>query len=299
MLKKVPAPIKGTLNAIFLALHTIFWCLPMYFFFIIKLLAPTQRLRSATVRLLVKIANCWIRTNNLWMDVTLDTKLVVPDFSHLKLNDWYFLICNHQSWTDILILHRIFLNKIPFIRFFIKRELLFLPFLGIAWWVYDFPIMRRYSKQKLDKNPSLKGKDILATKVACQKYQHFPVTILNFLEGTRFTPEKHRQQSSEFQTLLMPKLGGFSYAISAMDQKIRHVIDVTIVYPYGRPNFWDFLCGRVKQITVHVKEFDIPDHLLQWESLEDESKRNLFRDWVNEIWKEKDKTIQQLTNYPS
>lgn len=294
MLKKLPGPIKGTFNAIFLCLHTIFWCMPMYFFFILKLLSPNQACRTWSVNMAVKIANRWIDTNNWWMMNTMDTKWVVPNFDHLKLDGWYFLVCNHQSWTDILILHRIFLRKIPFIRFFIKRELILLPFLGIAWWVYDFPIMRRYSKKTLAKKPHLKGKDVEATKIACEKYQHFPVTILNFLEGTRFTPEKHKNQNSPYQKLLPPKLGGFSYAINAMDKKIKHVIDVTIVYPYGRPNFWQFLCGRVKQINVSVREFDIPDHLLTWENLEDLKQREAFREWVAEIWQTKDNHIHQV-----
>lgn len=294
LLKKLPGPIKGVFNSIFLVVHTIAWCMPMYLFFILKLLAPNQACRNAAVRMTCRIANGWIATNDFWMKHTLDTEWDIPNLDHLKLEDWYFVICNHQSWTDILILHSLFLRKIPFIRFFIKRELLFLPFLGIAWWVYDFPIMRRYSKKTLAKKPHLKGKDIEATRIACQRYQHVPVTILNFLEGTRYTHEKHQQQRTpQYDHLLNPKLGGFSYAITAMDQKIRHVIDVTIVYPYGKPNFWDFLCGRIRKIKVLVKEYDIPESLLSWDNIDDQQKRSQFGEWVDHIWQEKDNLIKQ------
>ena len=291
MLKRIPAPIKGVLSVIVLTLHTILWCLPMYVLLILKFLSPTRSIRACADKLLVKTANGWIGTNNLWLDLTQNTVWNIPNLEHLKLDDWYFITCNHQSWIDILVLQRMFLGKVPFIRFFIKRELLFLPFLGLAWWAYDFPIMSRHSKQQIEKNPSLKGKDLITTKKACEKYQDYPVTILNFLEGTRFTPQKHQSQQSPYQHLLTPKLGGFSYAIYAMDKKIRHLLDVTIVYPHGNPNFWDFLCGRVKEVKVYVQSLDIPENLLHWESLEDTHKRNQFKDWITQLWQEKDSVI--------
>lgn len=294
MLKILPSPLKGALNALFLAAHTIFWCMPMYVFLILKFLSPNKSFRAWTDKVLVKIANGWISTNSLWMLATHRTKWDIPNMDHLKLNDWYFITCNHQSWTDILILHRIFLGKIPFIRFFIKRELLFLPFLGLAWWAYDFPIMSRYSKQQIAKNPSLRGKDLEATKKACKIYQNYPVTILNFLEGTRNTAAKHKMQKSPYKNLLIPKLGGFSFAIYAMDKKITHVLDVTIAYPYGKPSFWQFLCGDVKEIKVHIQEFEIPQNLLEWDDLENPEQRKQFSDWVNHIWEEKDKRLESL-----
>lgn len=67
---------------------------------------------------------------------------------------------------------------------------------------FDFPFMRRYSQLFLLKYPHLKGKDIEITKKACQKYKDLPVSIMNFVEGTRFTPEKHKKQESPYKNLL-------------------------------------------------------------------------------------------------
>lgn len=225
------------------------------------------------------------------MNSTMNIKWDLPDFSHLEYKQWYFIICNHQSWTDILILQRIFLKKIPFIRFFIKKELMWLPVLNLAWWAYDFPIMHRHTKEQIEKNPELRNKDLMATKKACDKYQFMPVTILNFLEGTRFTALKHQKQQSQFKHLLNPKLGGFAYAVNAMDKKITHVLDVTIIYPQGAMSFWDFLCGRVNQITVKLQTREIPVELLKGNYTEDEIFRNKFKAWINQIWLEKDKQL--------
>lgn len=294
MLKKLPAPVKGVLGIIFLSIHTLFWCIPLYILLILKFFLRCHFIQTRINQLLIKVANGWIYTNNAWMYLTQNTHWNISMPKDIHPNDWYFITCNHQSWTDILVLQKIFIGKVPFIRFFIKRELLFLPLLGLAWWGYDFPIMARYSKQKIAKNPSLKGKDLMTTKKACQKYQHHPVAILNFLEGTRFTPAKHQLQKSPYKHLLSPKLGGFSYAIYTMDKKIRRLLDVTITYGNGRPTFWDFLCGKVKNINVLVQSIDIPEELLNWDNLEDTSKRELFKNWVEQLWKEKDLIMNEL-----
>lgn len=285
---QIGSTLKGCFNVLFLTLHTIFWCIPMYLLFCFKLLAFHPAMLKFINRCLIATANNWIRTNNLMMNLTMNIKWDLPDFSHLKLNQWYFIICNHQTWTDILVLQRIFLRKIPFIRFFIKKELMWLPILNLAWWAYDFPIMHRHTKEQIAKDPTLRIKDLQATKKACHHYKHSPVTILNFLEGTRFTAEKHARQHSPYHNLLIPKSGGFAFAVNVMNQQIHHILDVTIIYPEGKKTFWDFLCGRVPQITVKFQEHEIPAELLQGNYTDDETYRNKFKDWIGHLWQEKD-----------
>lgn len=240
------------------------------------------------------LGNGWTGTNNLLMDTTLNIKWDISEPSGLSTNDWYFIISNHQTWTDILVLQKVFLNKTPFIRFFIKKQLLWLPILNIAWFAFDFPILRRYSKETLAAHPELRGKDLAQTQKSCEKFKLLPVTILNFLEGTRFTPAKHQKQQSPYQHLLLPKSGGFAFAIQAMDKKITHVLDVTIAYPEGRQTFWDFLCGKVHHIIVNIQPREIPSNLLSGNYTEDENYRMQFKNWINELWLEKDKYLKTV-----
>lgn len=298
MLQWLPAPIKGTLNALFIVLHTLFWCIPLYFFYFLRLLANSTTFRKAINRCIIYVCSGWIRSNNLMMKQTMSIHLDTPSLAGLSQEQWYFIICNHQSWTDILILQQLCLDRIPFIRFFIKKQLLWLPAINLAWVALDFPIMHRHSKEQLAKNPQLREVDRMNTQNACKKYQHMPVTILNFLEGTRFTPKKHHHQQSPYQNLLLPKSGGFALAINAMDKKITHVLDITIVYPEGRKTFWDFLCGRVHQIVVKLTEREVPADLLQGNYTEDEAYRKKFKQWIEAIWLEKDTLIKQLLNSP-
>ncbi|MBS0288113.1 MAG: acyltransferase [Proteobacteria bacterium] len=296
ILKKIGQTLKGCYNCLFLALHTVFWCFFMYILFIFKVLSPTQKVLNFFNKWLLFMADNWIASDNFMMDSTMNIKWELPDFCHLEYKQWYFIICNHQSWTDILVLQRIFLKKIPFIRFFIKKELMWLPVLNLAWWAYDFPIMHRHTKEQIEKNPTLRNKDLMATKKACLRYQHMPVTILNFLEGTRFTPAKHQKQHSAYKHLLNPKLGGFAYAVNAMDKKITHILDITIIYPEGRKTFWDFLCGRVHHIVVKLVEREIPSDLLQGNYVENEEYRNNFKNWINRLWVEKDAMLSRFLN---
>ena len=212
----------------------------------------------------------------------------LTEINNSSIHNWYFIICNHQSWSDIIILQKFFLEKVPFIRFFIKKQLLWLPFINIAFFAFDFPVMRRHSKEKLLAHPELRTQDLIATQKACHKFKLIPVSILNFLEGTRFTPKKHEKQHSPFPHLLTPKSGGFAFAINAMEKRITQVLDTTIIYPYGRQTFWHFLCGKVKKVIVKVQIRDIPPDLLSGNYSEDEKYRAAFKEWVNTIWQEKE-----------
>lgn len=233
----------------------------------------------------------WVQSNNLFIATTLRIQWDLPSLNHLSLHDWYFVISNHQSWTDILVIQKIFVGKIPFIRFFIKKPLLWLPILNIAWFAFNFPIMHRFSKKQLMEHPEWRNKDLETTKKSCEKFKTLPVTLLSFLEGTRFTKEKHQFQHSPYQHLLLPKAGGFAFAIYAMDRKIKKILDVTIIYPNIQPTFWDFLSGKIHHIIVKIHEREIPSSLLCGSYSEDEHYRQAFKNWITGIWEEKDRLL--------
>lgn len=118
--------------------------------------------------------------------------------------------------------------------------------------------MKRYSKAYLAKHPEKAGKDLETTRRTCAKFRGKPTAIFNFVEGTRFTQAKHRQQQSPFKHLLKPKAGGIAFVLDAMGEQLQSIINVTIHYPNGAPGFWDLLCGRVRHIVVHFEELAIP-----------------------------------------
>src|SRR5579863_10046354 len=103
------------------------------------------------------------------------TRWVVDGLQGLNRGGWYLVLSNHQSWVDIPVLQRTFNRRIPFLKFFLKQQLKWVPVLGLAWWALDFPFMQRYSKETLEQHPELRGKDKEATRIACERFRDLPV----------------------------------------------------------------------------------------------------------------------------
>jgi 1-acyl-sn-glycerol-3-phosphate acyltransferase len=288
--------VKGVLAAILIVLNTL-WLFPILLVFaILKLILPVRSIRKACTVILNRIAWLWIGFNNLLADVLHDIHWDVRGAENLSRDQWYFVTCNHQSWADIPAIQHVLNSRIPLLKFFLKQQLIWVPFLGVAWWALDFPFMQRHTKEQIAKNPSLKGKDIEATRAACEKFRYTPVTIFNFMEGTRFTPAKHARQNSPYQHLLKPRAGGTAFVLEAMGDSLTTMLDVTIVYPEGKNGIWDYLCGRINRITIDIKTREIPQRFLGMDYQGNHGTRADFQKWVGQIWKEKDQTINALMN---
>jgi 1-acyl-sn-glycerol-3-phosphate acyltransferase len=218
----------------------------------------------------------------------------VQGVAGLDPRGWYLVNSNHQTWADIFVLQHIFNRRIPLLKFFIKDQLKWVPIMGLAWWALDFPFMRRHSEEYLKRHPEMRGKDQEATRRACEKFAMIPTSVMNFLEGTRFTPAKHAKQQSPYRHLLKPKAGGIALALNAMGDKFRAILDVTIVYPDGAPDFIDFLCGRMCRVIVRVQSLPVPEHLMQGDYARDPATRDAFGVWVKQLWRDKDAQISRL-----
>jgi len=216
MLNFLPAKLIGFLSFSLYILNTIFWLIPILVFSLFKALIPLRFSKKIFSYLLDLMASNWVATNSIIQKIFTKTTIVVTGSEELRINDWYLVLANHQSWVDIVILQRALHGNIPFLKFFLKKELIYVPLLGLAWWALDFPFMKRYSQAFLKKNPHLRGKDLETTRNACAKFKHKPVSVMNFIEGTRFTQKKHDKQGSPFQYLLKPKSGGISFVLDAM-----------------------------------------------------------------------------------
>lgn len=247
----------------------------------------------------LKIANHWINTNNRLIEKVLpdiDFRVSMPD--DLSTYGKYILLSNHQSWVDTTVIQYISENRLPLTRFFAKYELLYIPIVGQAFYFLDFPMMKRYSKEAIAKNPALKDRDIVEAKRACKNLIDKPFTLLNFIEGTRFTQKKHDLQQSPYQHLLKPKAGGIALAIGALGAEIDTVLDMTIVYPDGIPTYQDLWKGNIKRIGVDIQRIALPGDLLQRlidgkYQTDEQTKKDMYI-WLDRLWQEKDQRIQAM-----
>lgn len=289
---------SGVISVLGYFFNTLFWLVPILIFSFLKLL-PIQVWQTFMSYLLDGCATCWISVNNINQNIFSRTQFDVTGLEGLSKKDWYLVISNHRSWVDILVLQRIFNHKIPFLKFFLKKELIWVPFLGLAWWALDFPFMHRYSKALLAKHPHLKGKDLENTRKACEKFKFKPVSIMNFVEGTRITEQKHQRQGSQYQHLLKPKAGGMAFVLGAMGDQLHKLLDVTIHYPQGTPSYWDFVCGKVKNIQVQIKIQSIQDILnsdaYAADYFDNSTQRVKFQRWLTELWEQKDQDLQAMS----
>ena len=294
MLDFLPAPLKGILAVLLILINTLLFLPLLLLVALAKLVVPVQPFRKACTIVLNAIAWYWIGFNNTLMNLLHRVEWEIRGAEELSKKHWYFVTCNHQSWADIPAIQYVLNSKIPLLKFFLKKQLIWVPLLGVAWWALDFPFMHRHTKEQIAKRPELKGKDIEATKAACEKFRYTPVTIFNFMEGTRFTPEKHQRQNSPYKHLLKPRAGGTAFVFGAMGEMIHTMLDVTIVYPGGRPGIWDYLCGRVRKIVIDIRTREVPERFLGMDYENNREVRVDFQRWVSEIWAEKDQRIETL-----
>ena len=287
MFATLPLFIRVPLALLALALNILLHVTCIFVFTLFKLVLPIRAIRQACSQVLVWIAESWIGVNNVLIEVFVRIRWQVEGLDGLRRDGSYLVLCNHQSWVDIPVLQKIFNRRIPFLRFFLKQELIWVPLLGPAWWALDFPFMKRYSRHTLLRHPELQGKDREATKRACEKFRHMPVSVMNFAEGTRFTQAKHDAQSSPFRYLLRPKAGGVAFVLDAMGDALHAILDVTIVYPNGPCTMMDLIAGRVREVRVHVRELPMQPSLIGSYD-EDTAFRGRIKAWVNTLWSEKD-----------
>jgi 1-acyl-sn-glycerol-3-phosphate acyltransferase len=275
-------------------INMIFWCSLLFILTPIKLILPEIVVRKVMDPIFSTIAGAWISCNSLWMKFGQPTRWDIELPDTLDPKGWYFVSSNHQSWVDIFALQHVLNGKIPFLKFFLKQELIRVPVMGQAWWALDFPFMKRFSKSYLEKHPEMKGKDIETTQKACEKFKYMPTSVMNFFEGTRLTESKHAEQQSPYEHLLNPKSGGFAFALNAMGDKFQSLLDCTIVYPGGIPNFSDFLHGRIPEVVVRIREVPIPAEFCQGDYENDAEFKQRFQSWISDLWANKDREIEEL-----
>ncbi len=285
---------RSLLAALIIATSTVVHVLPLLLVALVKAVLRTAPVRRWCDRWLMRIAESWIGLNSWMIDHLTDTRIVVEGMPATSIHGKYLVISNHQSWVDIPVLQKLFNRKLPLLRFFLKSKLILVPFLGLAWWALDFPFMKRYSSQMLAKRPELAGRDIEATRKACRKFADIPVSVMNFVEGRRFTPARHAEQGSPYEHLLKPRAGGIAFVIDAMGDSLDTLVDVTISYCGPAPGLPELFANRVPEIRVSVRTLPLSDIPGGGDYASDEDYRARFQQWINDLWREKDETVEHL-----
>ena len=283
---------KGSLAGLLLGLNVLVVFLSMLPPALLKLSIPKPAPRRLANRILNAQAEVWIAMNNAWIALVGNRHWADATLPVLQRKGSYLVVCNHQSWVDIFILQRLFFRQIPFLKFFLKRELLYVPVIGLAWWALDFPFLRRQA------NATGMEKDLRAARKACERFRDLPVSLVSFVEGTRFSEAKHKVQRSPYRHLLKPKLGAFGMSLATLGDRFDMLIDVTIAYPQGVPSLWDLMAGKVKNVAISVRVLEIPGTLTDAATIGRKDWHVGLGGWMRSLWREKDAILSQSLDAP-
>jgi 1-acyl-sn-glycerol-3-phosphate acyltransferase len=295
----LPGTLVGALSTVLILVALVAHFLALLPFALLKFALPLPAWRRFMTRVVIAIAQHWVSTNGALYRLLFPMSWEVEVHGKLDPRRSYVLLCNHQSMTDILVLFDVFHGRTPFLRFFLKHQLLYVPVIGLACWAMDFPFMKRHTREAVERNPALRAEDLETTRRACAKYREHAVTLVNFLDGTRFTEAKRIARQSPFRHLLRPKSAGLSFALNAMGDRFEGVIDVTLDYASSeRGNLlWSFLCGEQTQLFVHVDVLPLPQELMHGDYQNDPDYRARFQAWVNQLWARKDARLDRLRRH--
>ncbi|WP_440091098.1 acyltransferase [Pseudomonas putida] len=284
----------GILTTTLLLLNTVVLICPLLVFALLKLVLP-GRGRDYASWAVMWVAETWSEIDKAIFALCIPTQWDIRGVENLRKDTSYLAVSNHQTWVDIPALIESLNRRTPFFKFFLKKELIWVPLLGLAWWGLDYPFMKRYSKAFLEKHPELKGKDLEITKAACELFKRQPVTVVNYLEGTRFTEAKRQEQQSPYRYLLKPKAGGVAFVLAALGEQLDALLDVTIVYPGNKaPGFWDLLNGSISRVIIDIQVRELDPALWAGDYENDPEFRQTVQAWVNQLWVAKDQRIEQL-----
>ena len=224
----------------------------------------------------------WLGCNNIKVNIS----------GEVNANSWYLLISNHISWLDIAVLSS--LDALPAPKFFLKDELKYVPFIGTGAWAMGMPFMKRVTKAQLAKNPNLKGLDVERTKRSCRNFRHHPTTIVNFVEGTRFTAQKHQHQQSPFQHLLKPKAGGTAFALEVLNEQFDAMLNTSLVYSGQSDHVCrNILKGELESIHITIEVMPINTQMIGSYQT-DKAFRGQFQQYLNNLWTVKDKQLSAI-----
>lgn len=293
MLKKIRYGLQGAIVLLVVSINSIVLTTIIFVLSLFKLIAPRGIVRNTLTHWLSSLGELWVSINKFTASFYrgMEWDIQLPEgISH---KGRYLVCSNHQSAVDILVLQHCLNRRAPFGRYLLKQQLIWVPVLGVAWWALDMAFLRRYSKQQLLKNPSLRGKDLENAARACEKLKHIPVSMMTFPEGTRFTEAKMLQQKSPFKHLLRPRYGGIGQVLYSFDDALDSLIDVTIIYPHGAPTVWEFVSGQVRKISVRIQLRPIDDNIRGRDFRNDSVAKGHLRNWLMSLWEEKEQALSQ------
>lgn len=249
-------------------------------------------IRPGARRLLDALYRAAVRVDDFWLTRVVGIRWSMPELA-IDPDRTCIVLSNHVSWADVFLLQSLLARQGLVVHFLAKRELLWLPVVGLVLFTFEFPLLRRTTRPGED-DAQRRRSDLEALRKACERARIAPVALACFAEGTRSTASRRERLGSPFRHLLPPRTGGFVALADGLGEQLAGVVDCTLVYGSGSGSndvsFWDFLAGRVGGIEVHAEW--IPRAAVG-------ADREQRARWLAERWADKDALIARRRRLPA
>lgn len=294
MISFLPSPILLILNCLCFAVNSILIATPIMVLGLVRLALPLKAVRVLVEFLNYYLYKTWVFNNRVIIGLTNNIKWHISGDAIPTTKKSCMIISNHLSWADILFIGCVYKGNVPVTKFFMKQNLIYIPFVGLACYALGMPFLKRYPKAKLIKNPKLRKKDIKSTKKACRRLIEYPSTLINFVEGSRYTRKKAARAKSPYSNLLPPKTASLGVALGQIGDKVEYIFNNTFYYPDNQKKAMiDLLMGRVKNVYVNVEIVKSTDGLIG-NYLDDKEFKHDFTMKVRDLWEEKDAVLERM-----
>lgn len=204
------------------------------------------------------------------------------------------ILPNHQTMADVMVLlcYGRRARRIGDLKWFVKDPVKWVPGPGWGMKLLDCIYVKRDWARDQEEIHRLFDKFV---------EERIPISLVTFLEGTRFTPKKHTA-AVEFaeerglpvpRNTLVPRTKGFVATMEGLRSHLAAVHDVTIVYPHGVPTLLDCFTGKLRRVDIHVRRHPVgtlPDG------------EEALASWVRDVFVQKDQLIDEhrrLGAFPS
>ncbi|WRT69079.1 uncharacterized protein IL334_006062 [Kwoniella shivajii] len=234
----------------------------------------------------------WTYMQNHW-EITLNAKEAVEvTGDEIPQKESAMIITNHLGYSDYYLLQYLSCRAgmLGSSRYFVKKEILRIPFFGLAFWSMGMILV---SRDWTSDKRTLQDAFLRITS------NSHPCWIIMCPEGTRRTPSKlvksqafaRMKGKPELSHLLFPRSKGFVCTIQALRHShIKYVYDTTLLYSSPGKDKWripslaeqlscEDMTKQGYKFRIHVKRIPISEL--------PEGEKSL-KEWCEEKWKVKD-----------
>jgi 1-acyl-sn-glycerol-3-phosphate acyltransferase len=268
-----------------------FWIIPLLVLTGLKFLVTNTKAQDYLYRAMLWLYRRAVGVDHFLLNCILAIDFEISGLPLLNKNNNYLVISNHRSWADILVLQSLLVRGAPIIKFIVKREILMLPLVGWICWAYEYPFVSRHTLKFKKQTGRNNKSDLHSLNQRLANLKNHPSSIINFVEGTRYTTLKNGQEESSLANLLPPKVGGLTYILQTFGTQLDYLLDCTIAYDCEEPIFWNLLGKQSQKVKVEVQQIPISNLLPIITSEKGSISYEQTSEWLNDLWEQKDQKL--------